>query len=635
MRTAGGWPAVLGLAAMSGDVDFTSSRLLSHTLYDFLASELLATATEETQAALMLLAVASITDVEVARSVLGAEGDGLLEDAVARGLIAVTDRKALSLHPLLRELLIRRVAEVGAKARGTLLSRCRRLLEGRRWDEALCVAEIVEDSAFVVAAIGAALDDLLGAGRTSSLQRWVAAARSACATGGLIDYAESEALLRANELDAALAFATQASRSLAGDLAARAHLVAGRSAHLADRRKLAMQHAKSAAELAMTLETSEDALWVRFIASYERDVSEQRRCLDDFEAATRPGVKQALRSANGSLSFAEVEGGLSSALDTARAALTMTRDGDEPIAHTALLSLYSYDLSIASRYEEALSSADKLASIAESCGIEFPLPYAELNRAYAYIGLRRFTLADRTLAMLERQTQGDPGGYFRGNLAIQRARLYASLRDPRRALDALSLGPDDRSSCCARAAFAGWQALFATIVGDTDDPTHLTKSSTESARSIEATALLLLAEAVISLRHQHLERADLCIDAAIETEAADTVLIAVRADPMLGQRIARRQETVIWLTRLLERSRDTSLANSLGLRIPRPARQKQKLSPREGEVHELLAQGLTNDEIARVLFISLSTTKVHVKHIYEKLGVRSRLEAARALRGDV
>jgi hypothetical protein len=44
MRTADGWPAVLGLAAMSGDVDFTSSRLLSHTLYDFLASELLAAA---------------------------------------------------------------------------------------------------------------------------------------------------------------------------------------------------------------------------------------------------------------------------------------------------------------------------------------------------------------------------------------------------------------------------------------------------------------------------------------------------------------------------------------------------------------------------------------------------------------
>jgi DNA-binding NarL/FixJ family response regulator len=59
------------------------------------------------------------------------------------------------------------------------------------------------------------------------------------------------------------------------------------------------------------------------------------------------------------------------------------------------------------------------------------------------------------------------------------------------------------------------------------------------------------------------------------------------------------------------------------------------LSPREAEVLELLAQGLTNGQIAKLLYISLSTTKVHVKHIYDKLGVRSRLEAARALRSDI
>src|SRR5215471_8772118 len=104
MRTADGWPAVLGLAAMSGDIDFTSSRLLSHTLYEFLASELLAAAATETQSALMLIAVASITDLEVARTVLGTHADRLIEDAVARGLLAVTERRSLSLHPLLREL---------------------------------------------------------------------------------------------------------------------------------------------------------------------------------------------------------------------------------------------------------------------------------------------------------------------------------------------------------------------------------------------------------------------------------------------------------------------------------------------------------------------------------------------------
>jgi DNA-binding NarL/FixJ family response regulator len=310
------------------------------------------------------------------------------------------------------------------------------------------------------------------------------------------------------------------------------------------------------------------------------------------------------------------------------------RDGEEPIAHTSLLSAYSYALSMSGQYRQALVNAQKLASIAESCGLDFPLPYAELNRAYAYVGLRQFTRADRALTVLERETRDDPGGYFRGNIAIQRARLFASVGDPRRALEVLSAGPDERNSRCARAAFAGWQALFSAIVGDDDDPMDL-RRSTESGRSIEAAALIRLTEAVISLQNEDLERADLCIDEAIETEAADTVLMAIRADLKLAQRIADPRYRRNWLKNLLERSDDRSLADLLGLRIPRPARQKQPLSPREAEVHELLAQGLTNEEIARVLFISLSTTKVHIKHIYEKLGVRSRLEAARALRGDV
>ncbi len=53
---------------------------------------------------------------------LGPGADKLIEDALARGLVAVTDRKALSLHPLLRELLIQRFGEADADARQALLS---------------------------------------------------------------------------------------------------------------------------------------------------------------------------------------------------------------------------------------------------------------------------------------------------------------------------------------------------------------------------------------------------------------------------------------------------------------------------------------------------------------------------------
>jgi DNA-binding NarL/FixJ family response regulator len=152
---------------------------------------------------------------------------------------------------------------------------------------------------------------------------------------------------------------------------------------------------------------------------------------------------------------------------------------------------------------------------------------------------------------------------------------------------------------------------------------------------METKALALLAQAICALRAENNDEALARVGVAIETEAYDSFVIAVRAAPQLGAFIAAQPEWRPWLQRLLVASCDSSLARTLGLSVPREARGATGLSPREAEVHELLAQGLTNEEIANVLYISLSTTKVHVKHIYDKLGVRSRLEAARALRGDV
>ena len=112
-------------------------------------------------------------------------------------------------------------------------------------------------------------------------------------------------------------------------------------------------------------------------------------------------------------------------------------------------------------------------------------------------------------------------------------------------------------------------------------------------------------------------------------------MIAIRAAPALGEFMAEQPQWRGWLQRVLSGVSDTSIAKRLGLTVLARLGASRNLSAREGEVHELIAQGLTNDEIAKQLYISLSTTKVHVKHIYEKLGVRSRLEAARALRDDV
>jgi LuxR family transcriptional regulator, maltose regulon positive regulatory protein len=635
MRTADGWPAVLGLAAMSGDVDFTSSRLLSHTLYDFLASELLDSAPEETQAALMLLAVASITDIEVGRAVLGDGADGVIEDAAARGLLAVRDHRSLSLHPLLRELLIRRFEKIDGETRDAQLSQARKLFELHRWDEALCVAEAATNATFATEAIDAALDDLLAAGRTNSLQRWVAVARAAGAAGGVIDYAESEAMLRADELDAAIALATRAARSLDEDLSARAHLVAGRAAHLLDRCQAAEDHAESAAQVAKTQETREGALWLRFLAGYAAEKVDLRDRLNQFKSGSLPGARQSLNAASGDLSLAHFEGNLDQALEDARSALLINGQGFEPFALTGLLSTYSYSLILTCRYQDSLTQTGALCQVAKSCGLEFPIPYAQVLRAKALVGLGRFAPAARTLSALERDMRDEPGVYFQGSLPVQRARLYASVGDLKRAIEVLSLGPHEGLKSEGRGEFLGWQALFHAVAGDVDQANMLAADARLTSRSLEVAALSLITDAIIALADEDPAAGAARLGAVVDSRVWDPVVIAVRAAPRLGEFAASQPELRGWLQRVLSASSDVAIASKLGLRVPRAAKRAANLTPRESEVHDLLAQGLTNDEIAKRLYISLSTTKVHVKHIYEKLGVRSRLEAARALRDDV
>lgn len=53
----------------------------------------------------------------------------------------------------------------------------------------------------------------------------------------------------------------------------------------------------------------------------------------------------------------------------------------------------------------------------------------------------------------------------------------------------------------------------------------------------------------------------------------------------------------------------------------------EQLTQREEEVLALLAKGCLSKEIARQLSVSVETVNTHLKHIYEKLHVRSRTEA--------
>lgn len=80
-----------------------------------------------------------------------------------------------------------------------------------------------------------------------------------------------------------------------------------------------------------------------------------------------------------------------------------------------------------------------------------------------------------------------------------------------------------------------------------------------------------------------------------------------------------------------QRTLSPELTLALMERMQRPA---VNLSARELELVNLLATGATNKELAEKLFISQSTVKTHLVHIYTKLGVDNRTAAIAAARSE-
>ena len=180
-----------------------------------------------------------------------------------------------------------------------------------------------------------------------------------------------------------------------------------------------------------------------------------------------------------------------------------------------------------------------------------------------------------------------------------------------------------------RGEVLGYRAIVAGALGDVAGAAKALKSETGERLYVEAQALQDVASLIVMVRagRPSAEAIGL-LNKLFSRGELDALAIGYRAyPPLAGLVVGTDLESR--MTALLTDSRDFDLAKAIGLNVPREARPRQRLSSREREVYELLSQGRSNQEIARTLFISESTAKVHVRHIFEKLGVRTRAEAAR------
>jgi DNA-binding NarL/FixJ family response regulator len=133
----------------------------------------------------------------------------------------------------------------------------------------------------------------------------------------------------------------------------------------------------------------------------------------------------------------------------------------------------------------------------------------------------------------------------------------------------------------------------------------------------------------------------------VRTARRQAPLTAARAELLRGRSLAAAGDRASAMTALTAaesafdafgaarwRSEAVRELRSLGRRVHRPARDATPgaadvLTSREREVAGLVAAGRTNREVAEQLVLSAKTIEAHLRNIYAKLGVRSRVELTR------
>jgi ATP/maltotriose-dependent transcriptional regulator MalT len=377
------------------------------------------------------------------------------------------------------------------------------------------------------------------------------------------------------------------------------------------------------------------ALWGQFLAQGEEQSGYAAATLEKFRQADDGSIDHELRVVHGQVLIALFSGVTHDAVELLERARPLLSRASDPLVRLASLNQYAWALGSLARYDDALTIAKELIDEATEWGLDFAANHGLLAQARALIGARRFSRADDELMRLKRRLIDEPDPWAAANIAIQKARLALSIGDLRRAADALSTSLDERHNPTTRAEYHAYRALTSALDGDVPAAKRSIGASERLIRHLDSRAVIWFTEAIIGLSGADPREAALKgFRLALLSGHADSVVIACRARPELAKHIASDIDCKDALREILIRAGDEAVARFAGVQIPRIHRRTTPLSPREQEVYELLAQGRTNPEIAQALYISDSTAKVHVKHILEKLGVRSRVEAARAWRND-
>jgi ATP/maltotriose-dependent transcriptional regulator MalT len=634
VAVANGWPAVIGLAAM------TPTRMalgddLPQTLSDFLAEEVFDSLSDRTRLALCRLALLPTISEETACALLGPSANRALHAAASAGMLVAHGPIGRKFHPLLQAFLTRKLLEFPPRdVQEAVGTAAEVLLHDRDWNNTFVLIDRFGREDLLHELLSKALPPLTAQGRLATIREWLDFGRERGFSTPYLDLARAELAFREGQYERSQALSKGVAETLPPNdpLRSMAHFRAGQSSEFMDDLHGALAEFQSASDSATTDIDLRNALWGLFSAAFELEEADASELLDNFVSAAPLDHNTAVRKANATLLLAVRDGWLTKVMPQAAAMVESVDHADNPLTRSSFWYAFATAHTLFGQYETALTAVQRGLEETEHFNLAFATPHLLGIRAAASIGLRDFRSAESTISHVERWADEMNDVFVHGKARALRSRMYLSLRLATEALEIASPPAPKGLSPGLHAELDAIRVAARAFSGDPEGALELARTSQRSIWA-EPRSLLMWARAVCSLMVGSPEAAERVRRALSETEVTGTInsfVLAYRLHPEILQVVARDETFHELLRSALTRARDHKLGESFGVRVNRraPSNGPESLTRREREVYALLGQGMSNREIATTLFITEATTKVHVRHVLQKLGVRTRTHAA-------
>lgn len=636
MSQAQGWPALIGLAALSGDSAIPDDEV-SDALFRYIAEEVFRRQPPEVREFMLAAAIPASVTHRVAHEVLGFEEPApLVDHLIAEGVVHQSGEGDLRFHPLLRDFLRHRLdvenPELARRHSEKALEHAR---TAGRWEEAFDLAVGTEHLDVAVEILGQASSALLDEGRLETLESWISLCGPYALKAVPALLTRSAVLFRRGHPSEAAAIAHDLARGLPAGSPHAAHAwnLAGQAFHMADQDRRALQCHLIARELAVRPVDVRDATWGAVVNSAELELQETLSYVRDLEgiASDDPNWQFLIPAAH--MYSHSVTGTFQGIWDRFEPLLPLVDDLADPLTKSRFLATATYITVVRGHYERGLDLASRAIDVCQRLHLDAGVTICLAYRCRAEIGLGRFTTAAATLRELDAALRERDDLWIRNECATLLLRLALAQRDIPRMRQAANLTVIPHVSPAQRGDHEALLALAFAVMGDHTEAASRAELSRSLTTNTEASYYSRLAEVISALIQR--ERAAIRTTLMLTREIAnadfiDALVVAYRAYPRIHTVLSQDAETLEILRAALGLAEDQALGLRMGIEVATPhgsALGRAPLTRRETQVLALIAEGLSNRDIADRLVISHSTAKVHVHNIFKKIGARTRAQA--------